>query len=103
MLEKMIMVPNSSLLLVLSSTGETIYNMLELEKTLVDESKMKKNLILNKKFSDKGKSARDHLTDPKLSSQPAIELPGLANNKRKEDHSSDWESDDEVETLTSRN
>ncbi|OAD52302.1 Peptidyl-prolyl cis-trans isomerase CWC27 like protein [Eufriesea mexicana] len=47
---------------------------------------------------EKGKSAHDHLTDPKLSSQPAVEPPGLENKKRKEDHSSDWESDDEVET-----
>ncbi|OAD54697.1 hypothetical protein WN48_06259 [Eufriesea mexicana] len=34
-------------------------------------------VILNKKFSGKGKSTHDHLTDPKLSSQPAVEPPGL--------------------------
>ncbi|OAD55944.1 Peptidyl-prolyl cis-trans isomerase CWC27 like protein [Eufriesea mexicana] len=56
------------------------------------------SVILNKKFSGKKNEADDHLTDPKLSSQPAVEPPGLANKKRKEDHSSDWESDDEVET-----
>ncbi|OAD55026.1 Peptidyl-prolyl cis-trans isomerase CWC27 like protein [Eufriesea mexicana] len=56
------------------------------------------SVILNKKFSGKGKSAHDHLTDAKLSSQPAVEPPGLANKKMKEDHSSDWKSDNEVET-----
>ncbi|OAD54891.1 Peptidyl-prolyl cis-trans isomerase CWC27 like protein [Eufriesea mexicana] len=30
-----------------------------------------------------GKSAYDHLTDPKLSSQPAVEPPGPPNKKRK--------------------
>ncbi|OAD51956.1 Peptidyl-prolyl cis-trans isomerase CWC27 like protein [Eufriesea mexicana] len=53
-------------------------------------------VILNKMFSDKGKSARDHLTDPKLSLQPTVELLGVANKKRKEDHSRDWESNDEI-------
>ncbi|OAD52440.1 Peptidyl-prolyl cis-trans isomerase CWC27 like protein [Eufriesea mexicana] len=56
------------------------------------------SVILNKKFSGKGKSAHDHLTDPKLSSQPAVEPSGLANKRRNEDCSSDWESDDEVQT-----
>ncbi|OAD56897.1 Peptidyl-prolyl cis-trans isomerase CWC27 like protein [Eufriesea mexicana] len=37
------------------------------------------SVILNKKFTGKGKSAHDHLTDPKLSSQPAVEPSGLAN------------------------
>ncbi|OAD46897.1 Peptidyl-prolyl cis-trans isomerase CWC27 like protein [Eufriesea mexicana] len=53
-------------------------------------------VILNKMFSDKGKSACDHLTDPRLSLQPTVELLGLANKKRKEDHSRDWESNDEI-------
>ncbi|OAD60508.1 Peptidyl-prolyl cis-trans isomerase CWC27 like protein, partial [Eufriesea mexicana] len=96
-------------------TGETIYNMLKLEKAPVDENdkslyppRLLKSIILNnpfadiipriivleneevnKKFSGKGKSAHDHLIDPKLSSQPAIEPPGLANKKRKEDRSRD--------------
>ncbi|OAD62322.1 Peptidyl-prolyl cis-trans isomerase CWC27 like protein [Eufriesea mexicana] len=48
-------------------------------------------------LSGKGISAHDHLTDPKLSSQSAVESLGFANKKRKEDHSSDWENDDEVE------
>ncbi|OAD59779.1 Peptidyl-prolyl cis-trans isomerase CWC27 like protein [Eufriesea mexicana] len=56
------------------------------------------SVILNKKFSGKGKSSHDHSTDPKLSSQPAVEPPGLANKKRKEGRSSDWESDAEVKT-----
>lgn len=55
-------------------------------------------MILNKKFSNKGKSAHDHLTDPKLSAQPAIEPTGLPNKKKKEDRSSDWESDEEMKT-----
>ncbi|OAD51880.1 hypothetical protein WN48_04206, partial [Eufriesea mexicana] len=45
-----------------------------------------------------GKSAHDHLTDPTLSSQTAVEPSGLANKKRKEGRSSDWESDAEVKT-----
>ncbi|OAD61976.1 Peptidyl-prolyl isomerase cwc27 [Eufriesea mexicana] len=74
-------------------------------EVVTDSSKTKtaaeddeESAILSNKFSGKSKSAHDHLTDPKLSSQPAVEPPGLANKKRKEDHSSDWESDDEVET-----
>ncbi|OAD56455.1 Peptidyl-prolyl cis-trans isomerase CWC27 like protein [Eufriesea mexicana] len=38
-----------------------------------------KSAILNKKFTGKGKSVHDHLTDPKLSSQPDVEPSGLAN------------------------
>ncbi|OAD62825.1 Peptidyl-prolyl cis-trans isomerase CWC27 like protein [Eufriesea mexicana] len=56
------------------------------------------SVILNKQFSGKRKSAHDHLTDPKLSSQPAVELLALRNKERKEDRSSDWESNDEVKT-----
>ncbi|OAD52393.1 hypothetical protein WN48_01776 [Eufriesea mexicana] len=56
------------------------------------------SVILNKKFTGKGKSAHDHLTDPKLSSQTAVEPRGLANKKRKGGRSSDWESDAEVRT-----
>ncbi|OAD59182.1 Peptidyl-prolyl cis-trans isomerase CWC27 like protein [Eufriesea mexicana] len=91
-------------------TGETICNMLKFEEALVDEeseevkdsSKTKAaavrdfNLLLfgeeaeeneeesklNKKFRDKCKLAHDHLTDPKLSSQPAVETPGLVNKKK---------------------
>ncbi|OAD54060.1 hypothetical protein WN48_08393 [Eufriesea mexicana] len=37
------------------------------------------SVILNKKFTGKGKSAHDHLTDPKLSSQPAAAPSRLAN------------------------
>ncbi|OAD52201.1 Peptidyl-prolyl cis-trans isomerase CWC27 like protein [Eufriesea mexicana] len=63
----------------------------------VEESE-EESVILNKKFSGKDNSAHDHLTDPKLSSQPAVASPELANKKWKEDRSSDWESDDEVKT-----
>ncbi|OAD56580.1 hypothetical protein WN48_03267 [Eufriesea mexicana] len=49
------------------------------------EEDEEESVILNKKFSGKDKSAHDHLTDPKLSSQSAVEPPGLANKKRKED------------------
>ncbi|OAD55043.1 Peptidyl-prolyl cis-trans isomerase CWC27 like protein [Eufriesea mexicana] len=59
------------------------------------EEDEEESVMLNRKFSDQGKSARDHLTDSKLSSEPAVVLPGLANKKRKEDCSNDWESDDE--------
>ncbi|OAD56327.1 Peptidyl-prolyl cis-trans isomerase CWC27 like protein [Eufriesea mexicana] len=99
-------------------TGETICNMLKLEETLVDkeseevkdsskskaaavrhfnllslgeeaEEDKEESVILNKKFRDKGKLAHDHLTDPKLSSQPTVETPEHVNKKRKEDRSSD--------------
>ncbi|OAD60122.1 Peptidyl-prolyl cis-trans isomerase CWC27 like protein [Eufriesea mexicana] len=53
------------------------------------EEDKEESVILNKKFRDKGKLAHDHLTDPKLSSQPAVETPELVNKKRKEDRSSD--------------
>ncbi|OAD47058.1 Peptidyl-prolyl cis-trans isomerase CWC27 like protein [Eufriesea mexicana] len=57
------------------------------------------SVILNKKFTGKGKSTHDHLTDPKLSSQQAVEPRGLVNKKRKGGRSSsDWENDDEVKT-----
>ncbi|OAD52647.1 Peptidyl-prolyl isomerase cwc27 [Eufriesea mexicana] len=61
------------------------------EKAKEDEEE---SVILNKKFTGNGKSAHDHLTDPKLISQPAVEPPGLANKKRKEGRNSNWESDD---------
>lgn len=62
------------------------------------EEDEEESVILNKKFSSKGKSAHDHLTDPKLSAQPAIEPSGPPNKKKKEDRSSDWESDEEMKT-----
>ncbi|OAD55071.1 Peptidyl-prolyl cis-trans isomerase CWC27 like protein, partial [Eufriesea mexicana] len=58
------------------------------------EKDVEESVILNKKFSGKGRSTHDHSTDPKLSSQPAVEPPGLANKKRKEGRSSDWENDE---------
>ncbi|OAD47031.1 Peptidyl-prolyl cis-trans isomerase CWC27 like protein [Eufriesea mexicana] len=39
------------------------------------------SVILNKRFSGEGKSAHDHLSDSRLSSQPAVEPSGLANKK----------------------
>ncbi|OAD57167.1 Peptidyl-prolyl cis-trans isomerase CWC27 like protein [Eufriesea mexicana] len=47
------------------------------------------SVILNKKFTGKGKSAHDHLTNPKLSSQPAVEPSGPPNKERKKDCNSD--------------
>lgn len=52
-------------------------------------------MILNKQYSGKGKSAHDHLSDPKLSAQPAVESDGPPSKKKKEDRSSDWESENE--------
>ncbi|OAD53487.1 Peptidyl-prolyl isomerase cwc27 [Eufriesea mexicana] len=63
------------------------------------EKDVEESVILNKKFSGKGKSIHDHSTVPKLSSQPDVEPPGLANKKRKEGRSSDWENVDEVKAL----
>ncbi|OAD55009.1 Peptidyl-prolyl cis-trans isomerase CWC27 like protein [Eufriesea mexicana] len=48
------------------------------------EEDEEESVILNKKFSGKDKSTHDH-----LSSQPAVEPPGLANKKRKADRVSD--------------
>lgn len=62
------------------------------------EEDEEESVILNKKFNNKGKSAHDHLTDPKLSAEPAIEPTGPPNKKKKEDRSSDWESDEEMKT-----
>ncbi|OAD57522.1 Peptidyl-prolyl cis-trans isomerase CWC27 like protein [Eufriesea mexicana] len=53
------------------------------------------SVILNKKFTGTGKSVHDHLTDPKLSSQSAVEPSGPPNKKRKKDCNSDWGSGDE--------
>lgn len=55
--------------------------------------------VLNKQYSGKGKSAHDCLSDPKLSSQSIVEPAGPPSKKIKEDRSSDWESDDETQTL----
>lgn len=55
-------------------------------------------VTLNKQLSGKSKSAHDNLIDPKLSAQSSIEPAGPPSKKRKEDRSSDWESDDEVKT-----
>ncbi|OAD51905.1 Peptidyl-prolyl cis-trans isomerase CWC27 like protein [Eufriesea mexicana] len=78
------------------TAGVKHFNLLSFgEKAEKDEEE---SVMLNRKFSDQGKSARDHLTDSKLSSEPAVVLPGLANKKRKEGRSSDWENDDEVKT-----
>ncbi|OAD54037.1 Peptidyl-prolyl cis-trans isomerase CWC27 like protein [Eufriesea mexicana] len=43
------------------------------------EESEEESVILIKKFSGKDKSARDHLTDPKLRLQPAVASPELAN------------------------
>lgn len=78
------------------TSGVKNFNLLSFgEEAEEDEEE---SVILNKKFSNKGKSAHDHLTDPKLSAQPAIEPTGLPNKKKKEDRSSDWESDEEMKT-----
>lgn len=54
--------------------------------------------VLNKQYSAKGKSAHDCLSDPKLSSQSVVEPIEPPSKKRKEDQSSDYESDDETRT-----
>ncbi|OAD53723.1 Peptidyl-prolyl cis-trans isomerase CWC27 like protein [Eufriesea mexicana] len=106
-LEKMTMVSNSSLLLVIYQICRiNIQSLVKLlEKLYITCLNLKNHLwmrdynllsfgdeaeedeeesvILNTKFRNKGKSARDHLIDPKSSSQPAVEPSGLANKKRK--------------------
>ncbi|XP_076289960.1 spliceosome-associated protein CWC27 homolog [Lasioglossum baleicum] len=62
------------------------------------EEDEEESVILNKQFTGKGKSAHDHLSDPKLSAQPAVEPAGPPSKKKKEDRSSDWESDEELKT-----
>ncbi|OAD52316.1 Myosin-2 essential light chain [Eufriesea mexicana] len=77
-----------------TKTAARFFNLLSFGKKAKEDDE--ECVILNKKFNGKGKSAHDHLTDPKLSSQPAVEPFGLANKKRTKDRSSDWESDGEV-------
>lgn len=62
------------------------------------EEDEEESVILNKQFSGKGKSAHDHLTDPKLSTQLAVEPAGPPSKKKREDRSSDWESEDDDRT-----
>ncbi|KAG7202887.1 hypothetical protein KM043_010035 [Ampulex compressa] len=62
------------------------------------EEDEEESVVLNKQFSGKGKSAHDHLSDPKLSTQLAVEPAGPPSKKIKEDRSSDWESDGEIQT-----
>ena len=70
------------------------------------EEDEEESAILNKQFSGKGKSAHDHLSDPKLSAQSAVEAAEPPSKKKKEDGGSDWESDEgeknpgELETTT---
>ncbi|OAD52017.1 Peptidyl-prolyl cis-trans isomerase CWC27 like protein [Eufriesea mexicana] len=52
------------------------------------EEDEEESVKLNKEICGKSKSAHDHLTDPKLSSQQAVEPPGLTNKRRTEDRSS---------------
>ncbi|OAD53993.1 Peptidyl-prolyl cis-trans isomerase CWC27 like protein [Eufriesea mexicana] len=107
---KMTMVPNISLFLVLHQICRiNIQSLVELPVNLYivshfnllsfgekAEKDVEESVILNKKFSGKGKSTHDHSTHPKLSSRPAVEPPGLANKERKEGRSNDSENDDEV-------
>ncbi|OAD46908.1 Peptidyl-prolyl cis-trans isomerase CWC27 like protein [Eufriesea mexicana] len=51
-----------------------------------DSSKTKTAVV---KFTGKGKSVHDHITDPKLSSQPAVEPSGPSNKERKKECNSD--------------
>lgn len=77
-------------------TGVKNFNLLSFgEEAEEDEEE---SAIINKQFSGKGKSAHDRLSDPKLSSQPAVEPAGPPSKKLKEDRSSDWESDEDVKT-----
>ncbi|OAD47029.1 Peptidyl-prolyl cis-trans isomerase CWC27 like protein [Eufriesea mexicana] len=45
------------------------------------EKDVEKSVVLNKKFSGESKSAHNHLSDSRLSSQPAVEPSGLAIKK----------------------
>ncbi|OAD58394.1 Coiled-coil domain-containing protein 97 [Eufriesea mexicana] len=72
------------------------FNLLSFGKEAEEDDE--ESVILNKKFSGRSKSALDHLTDSKLSTQPAVELPRLPNKKRKEGRSSDRESENEVKS-----
>ena len=77
-------------------TGVKNFNLLSFgEEAEEDEEE---SAILNKQFSGKGKSAHDHLSDPKLSAQSAVEPAEPPSKKKKEDGGSDWESDEEVKT-----
>lgn len=76
-------------------TGVKNFNLLSFgEEAEEDEEE---SVVLNRQFSGKGKSAHDH-SDPKLSSEPAVEPAGPPSKKKKEDRSSDWESGDDEDT-----
>ncbi|OAD47042.1 Peptidyl-prolyl cis-trans isomerase CWC27 like protein [Eufriesea mexicana] len=63
------------------TAGVKDFNLLSFgEEAKEDEEE---SVILNKKFSGEDKSAHDHLSDSKLSSQPAVEPPGFANKKER--------------------
>ncbi|OAD55083.1 hypothetical protein WN48_05596 [Eufriesea mexicana] len=60
-------------------------------RIILQESEEVKNNseIKTSRVNGKSKSARDYLTNPKLSSQPAVEPPPPPNKRRKEDRISD--------------
>lgn len=59
------------------------------------EEDEEESVVLSKQFNAKGKSAHDNLVDPKLSSEPAIEIDEPPSKKRKSDEDSDADSDGE--------
>lgn len=56
------------------------------------------SVVLSKQFCAKGKSAHDNLTDPKLSSEPAIDTDEPPSKKRREEEDSDVESAGETKS-----
>lgn len=76
-------------------TGVKNFNLLSFGAEAEEDEE--ESVILNKQYSGKGKSAHDRLADPKLSAQ-TVEPGGPPSKKKKEDRSSDWESDGEERT-----
>ncbi|XP_012256363.2 spliceosome-associated protein CWC27 homolog [Athalia rosae] len=56
------------------------------------------SVVLSKKFSGKGKSAHDNLTDPKLSAEPAIETGEPQSKKMKTDNDNNVSGDEKMES-----
>ncbi|OAD60668.1 Peptidyl-prolyl cis-trans isomerase CWC27 like protein [Eufriesea mexicana] len=62
------------------TTAVKDFNLLSFSEEAEEDAE--ESVILNKMFSDKGKSVGDHLTNAKLSLEPAVESLGLAKKKR---------------------
>lgn len=57
------------------------------------EEDEEESVVLNKQYNSKGKSAHDHLSDPKLSSESVVDFGEPPNKKKKENENDDSENE----------